>query len=144
MNEKGTFKVIDLFAGPGGLGEGFAAFNNGSDKHPFRLSLSIEKDPSAYNTLLLRSFFRQFGSDHIPNKYRQYLNGGITREDLFRLYPKQAAAAFAEAKCIEHSEQESLIASGFVCNRPVIPGYGKGDMEMRDRFKKNSIQINSS
>ena len=101
MSEKDTIKVIDLFAGPGGLGEGFAAFNNGADKHPFRLSLSIEKDPSAYNTLLLRSFFRQFGSDHIPYNYWQYLNGDTTREDLFRLHPKQAAAAFAEAKCIE-------------------------------------------
>lgn len=101
MSEQGSIKVIDLFAGPGGLGEGFAAFNNGSDKHPFRLSLSIEKDPSAYNTLLLRSFFRQFGSDNIPYNYWQYLNGGITREDLFRLHPKQAAAAFAEARCIE-------------------------------------------
>lgn len=101
MSRAGKIKVIDLFAGPGGLGEGFAAFNNGSGKHPFKLSLSIEKDPSAYNTLLLRSFFRQFGSDYIPDNYWHYLKGGITREDLFRLHPKQAAAAFAEAKCIE-------------------------------------------
>lgn len=101
MSKKGNIKVIDLFAGPGGLGEGFAAFSNGSDKHPFRLSLSIEKDPSAHNTLLLRSFFRQFGSDYIPDNYWHYLKGGITREDLFRLHPKQAAAASAEAKCIE-------------------------------------------
>lgn len=101
MSREDKIKVIDLFAGPGGLGEGFAAFSNGSDKHPFRLSLSIEKDPSAHNTLLLRSFFRQFGSDYIPDNYWHYLKGGITREDLFRLHPKQAAAAFAEAKCIE-------------------------------------------
>ena len=49
-------KVIDLFAGPGGLGEGFAALS-GTDGDPlFKICLSIEKDPSAQKTLKLRAF----------------------------------------------------------------------------------------
>ena len=35
--------VIDLFAGPGGLGEGFAACT-GAEGPRFRVALSIEKD----------------------------------------------------------------------------------------------------
>ena len=35
--------VIDLFAGPGGLGEGFSAVNY-LNKSVFKIKLSIEKD----------------------------------------------------------------------------------------------------
>jgi DNA (cytosine-5)-methyltransferase 1 len=46
--------VIDLFAGPGGLGEGFS----GSKKAEFRIAVSIEKDGSAHETLRLRAAHR--------------------------------------------------------------------------------------
>jgi len=48
-------QIVDLFAGPGGLGEGFSSFNNGSS---FRIAVSAEMEKSAYSTLKLRSFFR--------------------------------------------------------------------------------------
>jgi site-specific DNA-cytosine methylase len=51
--------VIDLFAGPGGLAEGFSAFRFAGGNR-FRVCLSIEKDQYAHSTLELRSFFRQF------------------------------------------------------------------------------------
>ena len=47
--------IVDLFAGPGGLGEGFASFNNG---RTFQIIISAEKDPAAHQTLKLRAFFR--------------------------------------------------------------------------------------
>ncbi|MBZ6071443.1 DNA cytosine methyltransferase [Aeromonas schubertii] len=47
--------IVDLFAGPGGLGEGFSALNNGS---AFQIMLSAEKDPIAHKTLTLRAYFR--------------------------------------------------------------------------------------
>ncbi len=56
--------VIDLFAGRGGLGEGFSAYAYSGDQ-PFQIKLSIEKDPAAHRTLQLRSFFRQFPQDKV-------------------------------------------------------------------------------
>lgn len=50
-----NFKVIDLFAGPGGLGEGFASLNEGET---FSIAVSAEMESSAHQTLALRSFFR--------------------------------------------------------------------------------------
>jgi DNA (cytosine-5)-methyltransferase 1 len=81
--------VIDIFAGPGGLGEGFSSYAAGS---VFCLRLSIEKDPYAHRTLELRAFFRQFSGD-APSEFYSYLTGSLTRDELFRLYPRQAAAA---------------------------------------------------
>ena len=39
--------VIDLFAGPGGLGEGFSSVEDRPGSARFRIALSVEKDPSA-------------------------------------------------------------------------------------------------
>lgn len=78
--------VIDLFAGPGGLAEGFSAFPAGIEK-AFGISLSIEKDPYAHSTLELRAFYRQFSGDKIPDDYYAYLRREITRTELFNAYP---------------------------------------------------------
>src|SRR5579859_7021190 len=89
--------VIDLFAGPGGLGEGFSAFRSGKGKKPpFKIVLSIEKDPVAHKTLRLRSFFRQFG-DGAPDDYYELLRGNISLEELYRRFPIEAGRADHEA-----------------------------------------------
>lgn len=49
-----TVPVIDLFAGPGGLGEGFSK----SRTADFRIAVSIEKDGMAFETLQLRAAHR--------------------------------------------------------------------------------------
>jgi len=46
--------VVDIFAGPGGLGEGFSALRDSIDERVFRIALSIEMDSSAHRTLVLR------------------------------------------------------------------------------------------
>lgn len=48
-------RVIDLFSGPGGLGEGFASVNEGN---AFNIGVSAEMEASAHSTLTLRAFFR--------------------------------------------------------------------------------------
>jgi DNA (cytosine-5)-methyltransferase 1 len=73
LQEINRIPVIDVFAGPGGLGEGFSGFKTASDRRPFRVCLSIEKDPFAHRTLLLRSFFRQFPPGAVPSDYYGYL-----------------------------------------------------------------------
>lgn len=49
---KATVKIVDLFAGPGGLGEGF------SSNSSFQIVVSAEMESSAHSTLRLRAFYR--------------------------------------------------------------------------------------
>ena len=100
-------KVIDLFAGPGGLGEGFSSLKN-----DFTIAISIEKDKSAHKTLLLRAFIRQFRTP--PKEYYQFLKGelGESPEDiLFEIpkYKKQFEAAQKEAQCLTLGEDNTKI-----------------------------------
>ncbi len=97
--------VIDLFAGPGGLGEGFSRYSTKGQKR-FKIRLSIEKDLSAHMTLTLRAFFRQFEEDHAPDEYYQYLRGEITKNKLFDLYPVQANAAKDEARLLTLGKED--------------------------------------
>ena len=95
MRRKATYPVVDLFAGPGGLGEGFAtmlcpAANN---RYAFRTVLSIEKEDYAHATLTLRHFYREFSPEAVPEEYYDYLAGHISKDTLFETYPSEAAAA---------------------------------------------------
>lgn len=89
--------IIDIFAGPGGLGEGFSALRDDADARVFKIALSIEKDPLAHKTLTLRSFFRQFITEEVPDDYYRLLEGKIKLEELYKKWPKQAAVAQEEA-----------------------------------------------
>ena len=92
--ENAPFPVIDLFAGPGGLSEGFAAINDENDNRFFRIALSVEKDADAFQTLELRAFFRQFDGHEVPNEYYAYLRGQIEdRRELFKLFPEEYKSA---------------------------------------------------
>ena len=62
-----TFGVVDLFAGPGGLAEGFSALERDGHR-PFRVRLSVEMEKAAHQTLLLRTFLREF-PDGFPDEY---------------------------------------------------------------------------
>ncbi len=90
--------IIDLFAGPGGLGEGFSALRCGG-RPVFKIGLSIEKDAFAHQTLELRAFFRQFSDGKAPDEYYDYLRNpkSLSREALFAAHPTEAKAARSEA-----------------------------------------------
>ena len=79
----GLIPVIDLFAGPGGLGEGFASCHSLADdpEQYFLPVLSIEKDPQARQTLFIRSFFRQFRHNAAPDCYYSFIRGEIDLEE---------------------------------------------------------------
>jgi DNA (cytosine-5)-methyltransferase 1 len=64
-----AIKIVDLFAGPGGLGEGFCSINNGE---AFKIAVSAEMESSAHETLTLRSFFRAARGDR--KALRAYYN----------------------------------------------------------------------
>jgi DNA (cytosine-5)-methyltransferase 1 len=88
--------IIDLFAGPGGLGEGFSAVRH-NGQPTFKIALSVEKDAFAHRTLELRAFFRQFADGCTPDEYYTYLAGGISREELFAKFPSEIKRAQEES-----------------------------------------------
>ena len=110
--------VIDLFAGPGGLGEGFSSLKDKSGNPVFQTIMSIEKDEQAHKTLRLRSFFRKIVSANdntIPRLYLQYMQ---TRESakldaLIEKYPDEWEAAGYEAMCATLKDgDDSLVKKG--------------------------------
>lgn len=71
-------RVMDLFAGPGGLGEGFSALEPCPGYRPFRIIASVEKEPAACRTLRLRGFYRrlmQAGDRPALDAYYAYVRG---------------------------------------------------------------------
>ncbi len=94
--------IIDLFAGPGGLGEGFSKFEH-EGNGGFDVALSIENESNAHKTLELRSFFRKFTSNQVPKEYYSIMQEkdlkkrSQLRQSLFEKYPQQAQKAKLEA-----------------------------------------------
>ncbi len=99
--------IIDIFAGPGGLGEGFSSLLDNDGNRKFDIQLSIEKDENAHKTLTLRSFFRKFPPGEVPDSYYELLKSKtVPKRDslvaqLFEQYPEEALAARKEAWCAE-------------------------------------------
>src|SRR5690242_15216084 len=94
------FAVVDLFAGPGGLAEGFSSIRDADGTFPFEIALSVEKEDSAFETLRLRSFLRQFGG-RLPVEYYRFLNGEIPEPHWASLFPEQWAGACSETLKLE-------------------------------------------
>jgi DNA (cytosine-5)-methyltransferase 1 len=69
--------VVDIFAGPGGLGEGFASCGNGD----FHIAVSAEMDPIAHRTLQLRAFFRYLDRRQRRTHYYPFVRSGAVRFD---------------------------------------------------------------
>lgn len=122
------FAIVDLFAGPGGLAEGFSSFETESGNRPFSVELSVEKEQSAHQTLRFRSFLRQFGRA-FPQEYYDWLNLGGKEPDWRALYPREWQAAEAEALCLTLGEQRAgrIIA--------------KRIMEIRTAHGRNTVLI---
>lgn len=72
---KKTIPIIDVFAGPGGLGEGFCGFQNETGNPAFESVLAAEMDCHAHKTLILRSFFRMYPKGEAPDSYYKYIAG---------------------------------------------------------------------
>lgn len=92
--------IIDLFAGPGGLGEGFSAWRDARDRPGFQIALSIEEDPVAHQTLELRAFYRQFEDPAvIPELYYELLRSveGVHRDMVLADSPREGVVAQQEA-----------------------------------------------
>lgn len=92
--------VVDIFAGPGGLGEGFSSFTH-RQLQRFKIAVSIEKDPTARETLKLRSFFRHFPRAKVPDEYYALARNELRPGELYQAFADAANSAETEAWCIE-------------------------------------------
>lgn len=96
-NSEKKITVIDLFAGPGGLGEGFS---NCSPYSPFDIHVSVEYEQNAHNTLTLRSFYRKLNPQELEQYYYPFITSTdeITREQKRKLMLKNCAEKWEMAK----------------------------------------------
>jgi DNA (cytosine-5)-methyltransferase 1 len=101
------FAVVDLFAGPGGLAEGFSRVQTEDGRRPFQVVLSVEQESAAFDTLRLRSFLRQFPSG-LPAEYYRFLNGEIDEPDWSVMYHEQWTRACQETLRLELGSQEDV------------------------------------
>lgn len=98
-------QIIDLFSGPGGLGEGFSSCMQADGSRAYKISVSIEKDSAAHKTLRLRAFLRQFSE--FPPEYYSWISGKHDCPDWKKLYPREWNAAENEAVCAELGKAET-------------------------------------
>lgn len=106
-----TFGIVDLFAGPGGLGEGFASV--GFEEHPpFHIGISVEKEASAHRTLMLRAFLRAFRSRHgaLPEAFVKFHAGLADEPDWAEVDATAWAEAMEEARCLELGSGQAVHA----------------------------------
>jgi DNA (cytosine-5)-methyltransferase 1 len=75
MRVHNSIPIVDLFAGPGGLGEGFSSLEG----EPFRIVVSAEMDPNAHATLKMRALYRALKriGDSSLSAYYNFCNNGI-------------------------------------------------------------------
>jgi len=108
--------VIDIFAGPGGLGEGFSSLFNEDRERVFKTVLSIEMEKYAHETLTFRSFYRQFNPDDVPDEYYQVLRGELSKEELFGLekFQNEVESAKNEAKRAKLGFEDDSVDSDLV------------------------------
>ncbi len=109
-----TYPVVDLFAGPGGLGEGFSSIVGKRGQPVFKSVVAIERDIHAHQTLRLRHFFHHFQADKVSVEYYQYVAGEISLATLAEKFPKQFTEAGETALRISlgpdsHEEVQKLI-----------------------------------
>jgi DNA (cytosine-5)-methyltransferase 1 len=155
-HERKLLPVVDLFAGPGGLGEGFSALEH--DRIRFDVVLSVEKDAAAHRTLRLRALFRHLRTDDQRQSYYRYLKGEISSEDLFAACPD--AAIEAEARCLHlelgsqktkrvYAQMDQLVSAGKPwvlvggppCQAYSVVGRSRLAKLEREKFEKNEKHI---
>ena len=80
--QKGRLCFIDLFAGAGGLSEGFMQEGFVSVAH-------VEMDNNACNTLRTRECYHYLRKHGRKDEYYLYLRGEISRDQLYKSVPQK-------------------------------------------------------
>lgn len=156
MANRKSIPVIDLFAGPGGLGEGFSSLLDPERSPLFSLKVSAEKDPTAHKTRSLRSLYRKFPRGKAPDCYYEHIRGEISREALFA-HPDAAEAgreALEEARNFELGKDDPedldrriqaalggadawVLIGGPPCQAYSIAGRSRRTRESQEKFESD-------
>ncbi len=87
----GSLKFLDLFAGGGGLSEGFI-------QGGFEPVAHVESDRSACFTLSTRMAYHWLKSHDRLDLYANYLNGAFTRKEFYQKVPEQVIKSVINAE----------------------------------------------
>lgn len=98
MSLRSPIQIVDLFAGPGGLGEGFCSHNGGQS---FEIKVSAEMDPAARSTLRLRAFYRL-----LKKEYPEVLEDYYHYCDFASVHPPYTERSFDAWK---HADNEAQL-----------------------------------
>lgn len=111
--------VIDLFAGPGGLSEGFSSLRNPANgKRIFNVAMSIEKDLQAVQTLRTRALFRQLADSAgdyakaLKETLRLRARGELSHERIFDFHPESPLSLRFKDRVIAATNHVKLMALG--------------------------------
>lgn len=97
--------IIDLFAGPGGLNEGFSRVGEDEDAPRFTTIGSFEMERSAIKTLRLRAVYRHLlRNGGVPDSYYSHIRGELTWEQFL----EDERVAYAHTVAEGHVHQVEL------------------------------------
>ena len=137
MNKNKPLRYIDLFAGAGGLSEGFIRSGYTPIAH-------IEIDAAACNTLKTRAAYHWLKRNHKINKYYDYLYGKISRDTLYNLIPSRLNDSVINAEigennlknifdkidCLLQGKKPDLIIGGPPCQAYSLVGRSRDKNRM--------------
>lgn len=129
--------MIDLFAGAGGLSEGFI-------RAGFKPVAHVEGDKAACNTLRTRAVYHWLKSEGKLESYNQYLRKEITRGELYGMAPKKVldsvietfispdtnAATFEEIHRLKGRGKLDLVIGGPPCQAYSLIGRSASSSKM--------------
>lgn len=130
-------KYLDLFAGAGGLSEGFVRAGYEPIAH-------VEMDVAACYSLKTRAAYHWLKKNNKLNIYTQYLNGEISRNEFYEKIPKSVLnsvlnyeiseetlpAIFAEIDAMLAEEHLDLIVGGPPCQAYSLAGRSRSENKM--------------
>lgn len=133
-----TLNYIDLFAGAGGLSEGFI-------KNGFNPVTHVEMDPTACQTLKTRIAYHHLRGKGKLDPYKKYLKGEISQEELYSHVPtwkletvicaeisdETLPAIFKRINKISKDKKIDLIIGGPPCQAYSLIGRGRDVNGMR-------------
>ena len=139
--------MIDLFAGAGGLSEGFI-------RAGFKPVAHVEADKAACNTLRTRAVYHWLKSEGRLDIYAQYLRKEITRAELYEMAPAQVLDSVIETVIGPETNAETvasihklgkrksvdLIVGGPPCQAYSLIGRSASSTKMR-RDPRNYLYI---